>query len=200
MARVRRSRRRGPARRLPLLADAALAVALLAALALVVARGLWEPPQTLGGSAAVVDGDTLMVGNERVRLAAIDAPELSQTCTRDGRQTACGRDARVALQRLVAGGSIACRWSERDRYGRLLGHCEAGGTDLNREMVRSGWAVAYGDYHAVEREARLAARGVWAGEFEQPQDWRRLHGGLAEQEHRVATLAWLSTYIWTWFD
>lgn len=186
--------------RLPFLADVALAAAILAVLALVVARGLWEPEQMLAGNARVADGDSLVIGGERVRLAGIDAPELAQSCTRDGTAYACGRDARMALEELVAGHEISCRHSERDRYGRILGYCTAGGVGLNREMVRAGWAVAYGDFGGAEREARLASRGIWAGGFDRPQEWRQQHGGLVEDEHRPAMLARMSAYVWGWFD
>lgn len=191
---------RRPRRRLPIFADIALAAAILAALALVVARGLWEPPQMLAGNARVVDGDSIVIGGERVRLAGIDAPELAQTCMRDGTGYACGRDARMALECLVAGGEVSCRHHERDRYGRVLGYCAAGGVDLNREMVRSGWAIAYGDFDGAEREARQASRGIWAGAFDSPQEWRRQHGGLAEDAHRPAVSARMSAYVWGWFD
>jgi len=186
--------------RLPFLADVALAVAVLAVLTLVVARGLWEPMEILVGDARVADGDSLVIGGERVRLAGIDAPELAQICTRDGTSYACGRDARMALEELVDGKAISCRHRERDRYGRILGYCDAGGVDLNREMVRAGWAVAYGDFDGVEREARQASRGIWAGAFDRPQEWRQQHGGLAEDEHRTAVFARMSAYIWDWFD
>jgi endonuclease YncB( thermonuclease family) len=43
--------------------------------------------------------------------------------------------------------------------------------------VREGHAVDYyqGGYQAAEREARTARRGLWRGDFERPQDWRRRH-------------------------
>lgn len=200
MARLRPKTARRRRRRLPLVADIALAAAILAALALVAARGSWEPPQTLAGTARVVDGDSLVVNGQRVRLAGIDAPELEQTCIRDGTGYACGRDARGALERLTRAGAVTCRYHETDRYGRLLGYCEAGGVDLNREMVRGGWALAYGDFTGAEREARQESRGIWTGDFERPQEWRRRHGGLAEDEHRRAIPARMSAYIWDWFN
>ena len=65
--------------------------------------------------------------------------------------------------------------------------------DINRQLVRSGWAVAYGDFGDEERAAREAGAGLWAGTFDRPKDWRARHGGMAEGEHALlATIVnWL---------
>jgi endonuclease YncB( thermonuclease family) len=77
------------------------------------------------------------------------------------------------LQRLIGNAEVRCRTVERDQHDRHLAFCTAGGRDLNAEMVRSGYAFAYGgDYRAEEAEARAAHRGLWSGEFERPRDWR----------------------------
>lgn len=136
-------------------------------------------PADPGPSAAVrvVDGDSLEIAGQDIRLHGIDAPEDGQTC-RDttGRSWDCGRAAEQRLAALVSGRTPACRGIERDRYGRLVAVCEAGGTDLGAAMVASGLAVAYRRYsHAYvteETDARNARRGMWAGSFETPEDWR----------------------------
>jgi len=129
----------------------------------------------------VVDGDTLHTGSERIRLAGIDAPELSQTC-RDGQARAwsCGQAAKQRLAALVAQGSVSCSARGQDRYGRTLAVCAAGHVaDVGAALVRDGYAVNYdrytGDYAAAESEARAARRGIWQGAFEQPEQWRRRH-------------------------
>jgi endonuclease YncB( thermonuclease family) len=40
-------------------------------------------------------------------------------------------------------------------------------------MVEEGFAVAFGAYQSEEAAARSARRGIWASEFERPQEWRR---------------------------
>ena len=72
-------------------------------------------------------------------------------------------------------GLVTCVGAERDRYGRLLARCRARGVDVNAAMVRDGHAVAFGAHQAEEAEAKAAYRGLWAGTFERPQDWRRTH-------------------------
>lgn len=131
----------------------------------------------ISGSARVVDGDTLVVGERRVRLEGIDAPESSQTCSRaDGRAWPCGDAATRTLAALIGSRSVQCDDAGTDRYGRVLGLCRAGGTDLNREMVRLGlaWAfVRYSRRYAEEETgARAARRGIWQGESQPAWDYR----------------------------
>ncbi|MCI5077318.1 thermonuclease family protein [Oricola sp.] len=136
--------------------------------------------RTLSGPARVVDGDTLALGGERVRLAGIDAPEHDQTCRRDGVEYACGRASREYLATLVGGGDISCRGNERDRYGRLLARCVAGNVELAAAMVLAGWAVSADGYAQEQREARRQSAGIWAGSFMPPAEWRASRGGTAD--------------------
>lgn len=130
----------------------------------------------LEGHPRVIDGDSLSFGAGEVRLKGIDAPEGRQMCMQDGREWPCGEEARRELQRLIGGDRVVCRSVETDQHGRHLAYCEAGGRRLNSQMVRQGFAVDYGrDFHAEEIEARQHRRGIWAGEFERPREWRDKH-------------------------
>jgi endonuclease YncB( thermonuclease family) len=43
-------------------------------------------------------------------------------------------------------------------------------------MVRQGWAMSYGmAYQSQQVEAETARRGIWAGKFMPPSEWRRQH-------------------------
>ena len=93
-----------------------------------------EPP--FSGNAFAVDGDTLRIGPERVRLVGIDAPEREQTCTRtNGEVWGCGEAAHGALTALVRGANITCTPQGRDRYGRILAKCKSGDADLGQSIV-----------------------------------------------------------------
>ncbi|MGS1093398.1 thermonuclease family protein [Aquamicrobium terrae] len=175
-------RRRSPARRW---LDYGLTIALFALLALLVARLDAVNTRTEQGMARIVDGDSIELGGQRVRLRGIDAPEYRQNCTREGTEFACGRESRNALLRLTQNKTVVCSGWRNDQYGRLLGDCTADGIDLNRTQVEAGWAVAYGDFEREEAAARAAGRGVWAGEFERPRHWRDRQGGQPEPEHDV---------------
>jgi endonuclease YncB( thermonuclease family) len=127
--------------------------------------------------ARAIDGDSLRDSVGDIRIMDIDAPELRQTC-RDaqGRNWECGRAAHQRLKELSTKGSLACRERGRDRYGRTLADCTASGvSDIGEALVREGLAVDFGrgTYAVAEREARNARRGIWSGDFQRPQDWRR---------------------------
>lgn len=161
------------------------ATAVLVAAAILLGRGRWpealrpgsnDPfPARVSGLARPIDGDSLWVGGNEVRLKGIDAPEGRQTCRRNGAIWGCGEAARGALVGLIGGNAITCDVSERDRYGRLLAYCRAGDRDLNATMVTAGMAVAYGGYGREEAEAKGARRGIWNSEFETPRQWRDEH-------------------------
>ena len=132
------------------------------------------------GRVSVIDGDTLELHGERIRLAAIDAPEARQTCRRDGETWPCGRRAAFALADFLGSRSVTCRWRERDRWRRAVATCMVGDVDVGGWLVEQGWALAfrrYGkQYVPVEARARTARRGLWSGSFVPPWAWRRGNG------------------------
>jgi endonuclease YncB( thermonuclease family) len=135
-------------------------------------------PAVAGDGFRVVDGDGLRQGKERVRLWGIDAPELDQTCERDGAVYPCGEVAADMLQAFVGSEPVACVEVEKDRYGRTVARCQVGGVDLGALMVGAGWAVDFerysgGHYAPYQDAAKQAGRGLWHGSFAMPWDWRK---------------------------
>jgi endonuclease YncB( thermonuclease family) len=130
------------------------------------------------GRASIVDGDTLDIRGTRIRLHGVDAPESAQTC-RDasGKAWRCGQQAALALADHIGAASVSCEQKDVDRYKRIVAVCSAGGEDLNAWLVQHGYALAYRqygtDYVDEEDAARRARRGVWAGAFTPPWDWRK---------------------------
>jgi endonuclease YncB( thermonuclease family) len=175
----------------------ASAAAFLIALALIAAALARISTDSLSGQAFAVDGDSLSLGEARLRLEGIDAPELGQKCLVGGRDVDCGREARNHLRALIGGADVACSGWQQDKYGRMLVRCSARSVDLNAAMVRDGWAVAFGDFDAEEREARAERRGLWQGEFQQPRDWRREHvEAPADLDPQVGSVSALFERVW----
>ncbi|HEX8232075.1 MAG TPA: thermonuclease family protein [Caulobacteraceae bacterium] len=181
-----RPRRRSWRKRSTLPGRLALAAATLLALAFwTLFRAADAPPAEpaapssatlIQGPARVIDGDTLEVNAERIRLHGIDAVERDQTCLVGGASWNCGQAASAALQTRIGSAEVSCEVLDHDRYGRHVARCRSGGEDLGAWMVAQGHAVAYrrysGDYVDQERRARLARLGVWAGEFTLPETYR----------------------------
>ena len=119
------------------------------------------------GKPRVINGDTIEIGGERIRLFGIDAPEAHQTCMADGKEWACGQEAIFALAFEMAEHWVTCKGDTRDENGLLVAVCYVGPYDLNARIVRGGWALASRrdsmDYVAEESEARTAMRGLWRG-------------------------------------
>lgn len=133
----------------------------------------------LAGTAAIVDGDTIEIAGERVRLEGIDAPEISQTCTTAaGQNWACGREALRSLKQLTQDQTVLYDRKGTDKYGRTLAICYVAGEDINAALVREGLARAFVKYSVAyvgeEQAAQSARAGIWQGDNMAPWDFR--HG------------------------
>lgn len=125
-----------------------------------------------------VDGDSLVRGDERIRLKGIDAPELYQKCQNEnGEDYNCGEEALDFLQDLMAQGEVNCKCQKkRDRYKRKLCECFVSNLSLNQEMISAGYAVAYKSkkYQESEATAKKHKYGLWRGKFMRPAIYRAL--------------------------
>lgn len=132
---------------------------------------------SLAGRASVIDGDTIEIHGQRIRLHGIDAPESGQLCQQNGRNYRCGQRAALALSDLISNQVVRCEEKDIDRYRRIVAECYAGDTNLNAWLVENGWALAYREYTSVyvsyEDSARSNSVGMWQGEFQAPWDYRR---------------------------
>lgn len=152
-------------------------IALITAICIVAYPASSHSASGPSGRAEVVDGDTVVIGKVRIRLQGIDAPETDQICLDpSGERWTCGIAARDRLAEHIGSREISCTDEGRDRYGRTLGVCSLIGEDLNAWMVREGFALAYVQYSKSyireDADARKGRRGMWAGSFIAPWDYR----------------------------
>jgi endonuclease YncB( thermonuclease family) len=115
----------------------------------------------LTGALRTVDGNTIWIGESKIRLQGIDAPEARQECLwGDGTAYRCGEASINALRTLVESELVRCEGDTFDRYKRLIAVCYAGSVNLNAGIVRQGWALTYRryskNYISVEVEAQEA--------------------------------------------
>ena len=129
----------------------------------------------------VIDGDTIIVDNKKVRLFGIDAPEKAQLCKDSrGNNYKCGILASKKLNDLIFSSStktVNCKNIDKDQYGRLISNCWVDEIFINSWMVRNGWALAYKKYSKEfikeEDEAKIEKSGLWNGQFVEPWNWRK---------------------------
>lgn len=135
------------------------------------------------GVPRVVDGDTLYVQGNKMRLYGIDAPEKQQSCKDgSGKDYACGQDSLQALTAKLANRTVSCSVKAIDQYGRNVAACAlpglGGSEDVNGWLVDNGLAVAYRqygkEYIPAEEAAHAAKKGIWSGTFTMPAEWRKI--------------------------
>jgi endonuclease YncB( thermonuclease family) len=134
--------------------------------------------KTIEGITQVVDGDTLKIGKNRIRLHGIDAPEAKQLCrNKTLSDWLCGKAATKALRKKIDNRVVQCFSEKKDRYKRYIAVCSIDGENLNQWLVLNGWAVAYRkyskDFIRAESIAKSRRTGIWTGEFILPWKWRR---------------------------
>ncbi|MGV3491281.1 MAG: thermonuclease family protein [Devosia sp.] len=200
--------RRKPRRRYP--SGLSLA-AFVAAIGAFLAYGVLPEPANISGGPIsgyverVVDGDTLDIAGQRIRLAGIDGPERDQTClSADGTSWPCGQAATDGLRAAVRNAQVTCEPERRDRYDRIIATCRLTGDgshgDLGEALVEGGLAIATDRYRSDEAQARGAGIGIWQGKFATPSEWRAdtgraddAEGGNPSRFERFAS--WLSSLL-----
>ena len=120
-----------------------------------------------------------MLNKIKYRLHGIDAPEMKQSCKMKEKNYKSGLKSKEFLVSLIGNKSVKCNHKDIDRYKRIVAECFVGKTNLNRELVRNGWALAYReyskDYIADEEFAKENNLGMWKGIFIHPKKWRKLN-------------------------
>ena len=144
----------------------------------------------IAGQASVVDGDTLDIHGQRIRLAGIDAPEHDQLCDdTTGKHYQCGSVAANRLADFIDHRPIICPPMYKDQYRRDVASCTVAGQDIGEWLVKNGLAIRWpkydraGTYIEAQTSAQATKAGLWAGAFLEPWGYRACRrGGLRPQE------------------
>ena len=127
--------------------------------------------------AIIIDGDTIKIGEERIRFSGIDAPEINQTCISEGVEVFCGKISKSLLVDKTSLEQVKCISEGKDQYNRTLAECFVNGESLSRYLVRQGYAFAYRKYSKKfikdEDYAKEKKMGMWNMKFLFPWDYRR---------------------------
>ena len=125
----------------------------------------------------VTDGDTIRIGDERIRFSGIDAPELKQTCIYQSIEFQCGEFSKTLLIQKIANQEVNCIREGNDQYGLTLAECFIGEESLSSYLVREGYAFAYRQYSDQfiqdEEYAQIRENGMWSMKFVFPLEYRR---------------------------
>ena len=91
----------------------------------------------------------------------------------------CGQISKEKLIKKIGNKQVKCILLGKDRYKRYLAKCLIGTINLNRWMVRNGYAIAYRKYSKIyvldENFAKDEKLGLWNGTFIKPEKWRKLN-------------------------
>ncbi|EAL8904441.1 thermonuclease [Campylobacter upsaliensis] len=139
--------------------------------------------ELIGKVSRVIDGDTIEllaktskenpynhITKLKIRLYGIDAPELKQ---------AYGKEAKEYLSALVLKQEVGLIIENKDKYERIVGTIFLKGKDINKEMVKNGYAHAYESfskkYLAEQADAKMFKLGLWQDERAvKPSEFRKM--------------------------
>ena len=129
------------------------------------------------GKPKVIDGDTIHIGKNKIRLFGIDAPEKDQICIKDNNKWLCGESSTSELLKIINNDNVLCKVLDIDQYSRLIAECFKNNININQYMVNEGWALAYRYYSKKytinELHAKVNKKGIWQSKFINPWDYRK---------------------------
>ena len=167
------------------------------------------PTRPVNGRAIVLDAGVLRVGDTPIRLSLIEPLDRDQVCLRGKKRWSCGEAGLAALGRIAAGRNLKCEARSPDAAGVSAAMCRESKADIGAALVKSGYAYAASSRYAEEEaEAKTARAGIWSGEAERPDVWRKRMWedakrrvadgcpvkGIVVKGERVYVLPWWTRY------
>ena len=133
--------------------------------------------KTINGKPRIIDGDTIHIKSNKIRLHGIDAPETKQTCKIGNEEWYCGKQSTKELKKLINKQNVECVINDVDIYNRYVAICYVDEININQWMVKNGWAIAYRyyskDYINEEEYADDNKLGIWKSKFIEPYLYRK---------------------------
>ncbi|MFN0019892.1 MAG: thermonuclease family protein [Pirellulaceae bacterium] len=127
--------------------------------------GSWD---RIVGKVKVIDARTLEFADGTRKTLDMVAPELGQQGKIDGKLYPAGKEAAEFLRERIGDRPVALFYREGNTRPYV------GDENLEHTMVINGWALAdHSSLHAAEIIARENKRGLWRGEFVDPDEWRK---------------------------
>ena len=144
-----------------------------------------QADELISKNISVIDGDTILLENKKIRFSGIDAPESffrgkKQTCLLNSIKIFCGEVSKEKLEKKIANKIVKCiPEKEKDFYNRILAECFINGSEsLSIFMVKNGYAFDYPKYSkkkfaTFQKFAKENKLGLWKMKFEFPWIWRK---------------------------
>ena len=143
-----------------------------------------QTKELISKNISVIDGDTILLDNNKIRFSGIDAPESyfrgkRQVCLQNEKKIFCGEEAKKKLIQKIGKRIVKCvPEKDRDFYNRILAECFIKSESLSIYMVKNGYAFDYPRYSkkkfaTFQNFAKENKLGMWKMKFEFPWIWRK---------------------------
>ena len=144
-----------------------------------------QADELISKNISVIDGDTILLENKKIRFSGIDAPESffmgkKQTCLLNSIKIFCGEESKKKLEKKISNKIVKCiPEKEKDFYNRILAECFINGNEsLSIFMVKNGYAFDYPRYSkkkyaTFQKFAEENKLGLWKMKFDFPWIWRK---------------------------
>ncbi len=140
--------------------------------------------ELVSNNVSVIDGDTILINNYKIRFSGVDAPESyfrgkKQVCFQNTKKILCGEEAKKKLVEKIGKSLVMCvPEKEKDIYNRILAECFVNNESLSVFMVKNGYAFDYPKYSKkkysnFQNFAKKNKLGLWNMTFEYPWIWRK---------------------------
>ena len=132
--------------------------------------------EIIKGKARAVNSDYIKIDKQTIILFGVEAMERPQKCYINNELWPCWEAGVRKLEEIVDLGETICFIKGKAKMNRVFAICKTENIELNKELVRSGLALARIKqtdlYLEDEKYAKENNNGIWRGKFVEPWVWR----------------------------